>query len=403
MKPQNSIDLKSNMLDFVDSIMHSANTPNNITKLPSIIDPQTIISKLSDPQTASESLFYFSNFQLDQFCFLLNEPDIIDLILSFISDQTPQLVQTSLKILELLFQIDEFRPLLSSFIEFTSLIETTFSVFSLKSLESLSNILISLLDLIPGEIDPIITHFLIKTIQIRNEKVELILLRVIFSYLSVSENISTVLQHVNLYEMLNKSLYLLKYPKQLNISLKIIEILIRQIHVSCRFFDITQILKLMRASNTKIQLHSISIITSSLLFDNSEFKNKGQLCKSLKYIFVHSSIQAKLEALFCFQTFLLSYLNNYPQILGLFNDTFFDLLFSLLSCGYKGGIEAISFLKEILQNDDLITCRQYVLNRLLSDEIYQQLEKIADESEGIIVNHALMLLGLIDQFSDQVN
>lgn len=364
----------------------------------SIEDINTAIENLDNPEKAAQSISFFCKFpDLNE---LLNEkPEIIPVIISFLSPDTPDLIILSLKFIKKCCLLENFPEHLLNFVSLDFFSKMAFASGSKQATMYISEIMSQIILSIGEKSEEDILSFLEQTDKVDNGLLKSVSIKILYAYLQKSHSITPFFQNIDLINRLNANLLMLNYPNQLISSLNTIKYCIIELETPFQSFNIIQIIKLIRCDNFSIQELSIEIITNILLLTTSDdFPFKGQLCKSLNWAFNKGSIKLILKAFYCLRTFFDLCSDQYPQIIELLDDNFFKIIFGLLSSGDNGSIEAMHFLIYIAQDDLHPEYQRRVIEALLELEIRDQLESLS-LSDNIIASHSLVLLNLIEKFA----
>ncbi|KAK8894684.1 hypothetical protein M9Y10_023121 [Tritrichomonas musculus] len=377
----------------IQSVSSTITTSDNI-------DLDTILENLKKPETAIQSLCYLTNFH-DLNSLLNQKTELIPLILTFVSPNTPNLIIPSLQFIEKCCSIQNFPAFLLNFISLQNLSELAFTINSKQAIIYIDEIISSIVLLVGQSAEQDILQFITRTDQLEVDSLKAASINILHAYLQNTLSYTEFLQNIDLINRLNLNLLMINFPKQLIATLKTIDFCIKSLDIPCASFNASQIIKLIKCNIISIQVLSISIITTILLRCTSDdFALKSKLCKSLHWTFVNGSIKSKLKALFCLRTFIDLCSDQFPPIMELLDDNFFDSLFNLLSSGNNGSIEAISFLIFLVQADSHPQFKQRAIQSILDFDIHEQLESLASTEDKIIASHSLVLLNMTERLSD---
>lgn len=407
------INLASKIMEAVDSSVHQPHIDvllgqtetdfnNACEDIEQFDDINNVLENLKVPTNASHCISYLIKLEKTDLEELLNQrSEIIPIIVSYISSGVPDLIVSSLEFLDKCCSIENFPEFLLEFLSLNFLTESAFSSdckqIIIHICQLISNIVFSI-----GEVaEENVLFFFNLANQTENDLLISASFNILYAYLRKVKQLNQFFQDINLIVRLNENLLMLKYPKQLMISLKIIKFCLNKMKISYLEFNINQIIKLIKSNIASIQELSIVIIKDILLYNTSEnFNFVGKLCKSLNWVFHNGSIKLKLKALFCMHTLFNLCSDEYPGLVELLDDNFFDTILCLLSSGNNGSIEAMSFLIYLVQDDFHPECKHQVIETLLDFEIHEQLESLAASDEKMISFQSATLLNLVERYCD---
>lgn len=408
--------LKIEPIDFDSKFIEATNQPNRKDKAVTYkknsddddesIDINIVLENLNNTEKAAQSIAYLCEIpNLDDL--LSEKSDIVQLIVSFLSPDTPELIIPSLKFLEKCCSYENFAVCLPDFISIILLIEIAFSTDSKQAIMFINEIIYKIVLSANKDPENDVRLFLEKADQSENDLLKSASMNILYAYLQKVHKITPFFQNISFIDRLNANLMILNYPKQLKSSLVSIKFCVTKLKIPSDKFNINQIIKLIRSNTFSIQDLSIEIVTNVLLITTSdEFPYKGQLCKSLHWIFHKGTekmqkgqIKLTLKALYCIRTFFDLCFDQFPQLIELLDDAFFKIIFDLIPSGDNGSVEAITFLILRIHDDSHPECKQRVIEALLDLEIHDQLESLS-ESDDIVASHALVLLNLLDKYTE---
>ncbi|OHT05423.1 hypothetical protein TRFO_26839 [Tritrichomonas foetus] len=394
------------LFTIVDSSIHSTNhlidtnsaTQEKNVKISETEIPQ-ILENIKNAEIAEESLFTLSKMSIKQIGSIVQQnPSLVQLLLSYISPNTLNLILPSLNIIYKCCCIPDFPPFLLNFVSLHHFTELAFSNFPDEILRIVCKIYSQLIKANGSSAEEEIIFFLNNADQIENGYIKASALRNILIYLNTVSEIPILFSQMNLIERLNANLLNLHYSQQLIMTLKIIEHCIHEKGVSFTCFNVEQIIRLMKTENIlDVQIWTTKIMNIILLNDSIEnFPFKAQLCNSLHWIILKGAFASKLQAIFCLRTLIGLYSDHFPQLELLLDPEFFQSIFGLLSSGNDGVVTALSFLMCLIQVTSHPEIVRSTLSSLQENEIREEIEELSMHEEDIISTHAIELLKRID-------